>query len=121
MEIEKIIDDLCLIDNVMVDYSQGRRRGLTDEETEDRAIKAVFLAMEALERLIPKCPDIENGWPALCPNCKLPLADYEGAGIYMHWTKRGACDCGQRIDWDLLLEKESPAIKKGRDYDELES
>lgn len=36
MEAEKIIDDLCLIDNVVVNYSQGRRRGLTDEETEGR-------------------------------------------------------------------------------------
>jgi hypothetical protein len=27
MEAEKIIDDLCLIDNVVVNYSQGRRRG----------------------------------------------------------------------------------------------
>ena len=50
MEAEKIIDDLCLIDNVVVNYSQGRRRGLTDEETEDRALKAVSLAMERLEK-----------------------------------------------------------------------
>ena len=50
MEAEKIIDDLCLIDNVIVNYSQGRRRGLTDEETEDRALKAVSLAMEILAR-----------------------------------------------------------------------
>ena len=50
MEAEKIIDDLCLIDNVVVNYSQGRRRGLTDEETEDRALKAVSLAMEILAR-----------------------------------------------------------------------
>lgn len=50
MEAEKIIDDLCLIDNVVVNYSQGRRRGLTDEETEDRALKAVSLAIEILAR-----------------------------------------------------------------------
>lgn len=50
MEAEKIIDDLCLIDNVVVNYSAGRRRGLTDEETEDRALKAVSLAIEILAR-----------------------------------------------------------------------
>ena len=50
MEAEKIIDDLCLIDNVVVNYSQGRRRGLTDEETEDRALKAVSMAIEILAR-----------------------------------------------------------------------
>jgi len=109
METEKIIDDLCLIDNVVVNYTLGRRRGLTDEETENKAMEAVSLAMERLERLIPKCPDIKNGWPALCPNCKKPLADYEGAGIYMHWVNRGACDCGQRIGWHLLSEKKNPA------------
>lgn len=51
MKIERLIEDLCLIDNVMVDYTQGRRRGLTDEETEGRALKAVYLAMEALEKM----------------------------------------------------------------------
>jgi hypothetical protein len=59
MEIEKIIDDLCLIDNVVVNYSQGRRRGLTDEETEDRALKAVSLAEMALEKLIAERPYAE--------------------------------------------------------------
>lgn len=111
MDIEKLIDDLCLISNVKVDYSLGRHRGLTNEETESKAISAVSLAMEALEKLIPKCPDIENGWPALCPSCKKALAYYQGAGIYKHWLDRKSCDCGQRIDWDLLLEKESPITK----------
>lgn len=69
MEIEKIIDDLCLIDNVVVDYSQGRRRGLTDEETENRALKAVALAMEILEKEVPKKPTIKDWSPARCPNC----------------------------------------------------
>lgn len=53
MDIEKLIDDLCLIENVMVDYTLGRRRGLTDEETESRAIKAIGRAMEVLEKLTP--------------------------------------------------------------------
>ncbi len=51
MKIERLIEDLCLIDNVVVNYTQGRRRGLTDEETENRALKAVALAMETLELL----------------------------------------------------------------------
>ena len=50
MEAEKIIDDLCLIDNVVVNYSEGGRRGFTDEETEDRALKAVSMAIEILAR-----------------------------------------------------------------------
>jgi hypothetical protein len=69
MKAEKIIDDLCLIDNVVVNYSQGRRRGLTDEETEDRALKAVSLAMEILEKEVPKKPTIKDWSPARCPNC----------------------------------------------------
>jgi len=52
-KITEIVDDLCLIENVMVDYTLGRCRGLTDEETESRAIKAVGRAMEALEKLTP--------------------------------------------------------------------
>lgn len=51
MKIERLIEDLCLIDNVVVNYTQGRRMGLTDEEAEDRAMKAVYLAMKALEEV----------------------------------------------------------------------
>jgi hypothetical protein len=74
MEAEKIIDDLCLIDNVVVNYSQGRRRGLTDEETEDRALKALSLAMEILEKEVPKKPTIKDWSPARCPNCDEELS-----------------------------------------------
>ena len=55
-DIEKVIKDLCLVDGVIPDYSLGRRRGLTDEETEKRARGAVSKAIEALEKQIPKKP-----------------------------------------------------------------
>jgi len=54
--IEQVIEDLCLVDGVIPDYSLGRRRGLTDEETEKRAREAVSKAIEALEKQIPKKP-----------------------------------------------------------------
>lgn len=67
MEAEKIIDDLCLIDNVVVNYSQGRRRGLTDKETEDRALKAVSMAIEILARA--------GGCKARCAECMKMIAE----------------------------------------------
>ena len=55
-DIKQVIEDLCLVDGVIPDYSLGRRRGLTDEETEKRAREAVSKAIEALEKQIPKKP-----------------------------------------------------------------
>lgn len=49
-DIEQVIEDLCLVDGVIPDYSLGRRRGLTDEETEKRAREAVSKAIELLEK-----------------------------------------------------------------------
>jgi len=96
MDIEKLIDDLCLIENVMVDYSLGRRRGLTDEEAESRAIKAVNRAMEALEKQVPKEPIRQSTWKA-CPVCTL------GIGVNDKTPNPGAIrycyHCGQRLSW----------------------
>lgn len=49
-DIETIIDDLDLISNFVFDYSLGRNRGLTDEETKTRATKAFSKAIESLEQ-----------------------------------------------------------------------
>lgn len=51
MDIQKILDDLDLIEQVIPDYSAGRRKGLTDDETEKAAGGAVTKAIEALEEL----------------------------------------------------------------------
>ena len=45
---QEIIDNLSLITNVIPDYTEGRRRGLSDEETGQLALDAVFKAMEIL-------------------------------------------------------------------------
>lgn len=50
--IKEIIKNLELIINVTPDYVQGRRRGLTDDETEKLAYKAVYEAIEVLEKLV---------------------------------------------------------------------
>lgn len=48
---KELIDDLCLIDDVMVNYAAGRRRGFTDEQTERRAIEAVIETLNLLNSL----------------------------------------------------------------------
>ena len=51
MDIKEIIKNLELIIDVTPDYVQGRRRGLTDDETEMLAYRAVYEAIEVLEKL----------------------------------------------------------------------
>ena len=49
MDIQKILDDLDLIEQVIPDYPAGRRKGLTDDETEKATGGAVTKAINALE------------------------------------------------------------------------
>jgi len=72
---KEIIDNLRLIDRTIPNYSRGRSRGLTDEESETRTLEAVSQAIEALERQVPmrvRCPSCEE-WLSqndkYCPNC----------------------------------------------------
>ncbi len=51
MDIQKVIDDLEMIERTIPDYSEGRRRGLTDVESEITASVAIGKAVEALEGL----------------------------------------------------------------------
>ena len=49
--IETILDDLDLINDVTVDYSTGRNRGLTDDETEEKAYKVLSKAVNLIDEL----------------------------------------------------------------------
>ncbi|HZK34888.1 MAG TPA: hypothetical protein VFD33_06235 [Bacillota bacterium] len=62
MNPNKLIDELCLIDDIIPDYVAGRRMGLTDGETESIAHHAIGRAIEALEKQIPKKPEKQDEW-----------------------------------------------------------
>ena len=52
---------------------------------------AVEVAVEALEKQIPKKPMEKDGWIA-CPNCEISMS----GRMYVPW-----CDnCGQALDWE---------------------
>lgn len=56
---------------------------------------AIYTAIEALEKQIPKKPvdNPKTGWFE-CPNCGLIVWICYGTGETHH------CDCGQRLDWE---------------------
>ena len=60
------------------------------------------LAIQALEKQIPKRPIIEPWNPALCPSCGTELSDFECDGYYTHWKGLTMCECGQALDWEEL-------------------
>ncbi len=51
-QIEKAMEDLELILNIIPDYVLGRRRGYTDKETETRANNAIGELYDILDKLI---------------------------------------------------------------------
>ena len=51
-QIEKAMEDLELILNIIPDYVLGRRRGYTDKETEARANNAIDELYDILDKLI---------------------------------------------------------------------
>jgi len=87
MTIEQAI--ICLdffkSDNPLVDKSE-------------RLKLALEMAIEALEKQIPKKPIKDDEWGAFfCPVCEYMLGKYyQGVLNY--------CDCGQKIDWESDTE-----------------
>ena len=65
--------------------------------------KALNMAIEALEKQIPKKPVIKPWNPARCPACGEELSESMGDGYYKHLTLLQRCpnpDCGQRLLWE---------------------
>jgi hypothetical protein len=62
--------------------------------------EAFKLAIESMEKQIPKKPKIESWSPALCPACGEELSESIGDGYYKHWYNKEICDCGQKLKWE---------------------
>ena len=76
---------------------------LTNGLNENGYVKqANNLAIQALEKQIPKKPTIEVWDPAICPCCGDELSESIGDGYYKHWVTLKFCDCGQALDWGEL-------------------
>ena len=55
-----------------------------------RVYEALAIAVEAIDKQIPKKPMEKDGWIA-CPNCEISMS----GRMYFPW-----CDnCGQALDW----------------------
>ncbi|WP_329994946.1 hypothetical protein [Blautia sp.] len=60
------------------------------------------LAIEALEKQLPKKVIIKDWCPSYCPSCGYELSEDLGDGYYRHPTFIERCpnpDCGQKLDW----------------------
>ena len=60
------------------------------------------IAIEALEKQLPKKVIIEDWCPSYCPSCGYELSEDLGDGFYRHPTFVKRCpnpDCGQKLDW----------------------
>ena len=62
--------------------------------------EALDLALQALEKQIPKKPKIENWEPARCPSCDEELSESAGDGYYNHFYNLEFCKCGQKLEWE---------------------
>ena len=61
------------------------------EKHENKYYKAIMLAIEALEKQIPKNPLNNYGGGYRCPNCQMKHLNPDWVGV-KH------CDCGQALD-----------------------
>lgn len=106
MDIKNLIDDLDLIEQVIPDYAAGRRRGLTDDETErvaDVAMVKVIEAVEAYqEKETPHPPELKvhPKYPTLGKNyyCKCGVMLYNW---HYESEQTNYCgNCGQKLKGD---------------------
>ena len=64
--------------------------------------EALDIAIEALEKQLPKKVKIEAWCPSYCPSCGYELSEDLGDGYYKHPDFIERCpnpNCGQRLDW----------------------
>lgn len=86
MTYEEVINLLREIrqDSYRIDYSQ-----------------AIDIAMDAVERRMPKTPIIELYEPAYCPNCDSILSESLGDDCFRHYRGLDMCpNCGQVLNWE---------------------
>ena len=86
------------IELIQKQVNLGKSNG--DFKPRKHMIKAYELAVEALEKQIPKQPKIKSWSPALCPSCDKELSEHLGDGCYKHWYSIKVCKCGQKIKWE---------------------
>ena len=61
---------------------------------------AINLAIQALNKQIPRIPIMKSWNPALCPSCNKELSECIGDGYYKHWYGLKVCECGQKLKWE---------------------
>ena len=113
MNVKEIIDNLNLISSVIPDYSEGRNRGLTDEESEKIAFEAILEAIEALEKqafLENTVIDDISDWFVDYKDCLLDAAKKVSIQRFKEWNKEGVID---EIDLDDIIEDVVDEIQKG--------
>lgn len=72
----------------------------THQNENDNIREAVWVAINALEKQIPKKPITKPWSPALCPTCRCELSESVGDGYYKHYSHLKVCDCGQKLNWE---------------------
>lgn len=63
-------------------------------------VKAFEMAIEALEKQIPKKIEVWNG-QASCPCCKKLFGSMETVKKLVHWEMPYCKYCGQALDWKV--------------------
>lgn len=75
---------------------------ITGNGVDGNAFEDLEMAIEALEKQIPKKVIIEAWNPSRCPTCGIELSESLGDGYYTHPTFLDVCtnkDCCQRLEW----------------------
>lgn len=81
--------------NELMDY-------IAENDKTTISIETVRIAIEALEKQIPKKVIIESWNPAICPTCGEELSEDLGDGYYEHYYYLERCsnaECAQRLLW----------------------
>lgn len=72
------------------------------QNKESPAVEHCNIAIEALEKQLPRKVEIKEWSPSVCPCCGYELSESVEDGFYKHPTFLERCpnpDCGQRLEW----------------------
>lgn len=99
---QKMSEKEAMSESEAIIYMKTIKDAMCDSLTQQQANKAIDIAISALEKQIPKSPNIIKGnysYTYTCPYCDLHIISRHAHGWFVGRKSTFCQDCGQRLDW----------------------
>lgn len=83
------------------------KEAIRDLQQNIKSCESLRMAVEALEKQIPKRVIRRNWQIAKCPCCRTELGEWLEDGYHHDYEELKVCNCGQQLDWSYPEDDEN--------------